>query len=90
MPLIPQIQQFAEGSTPNPPIDNGMTVPNELDIFFRNENEFLPPGKTFKDLTEQEKKDLINKYRFDVYRPGQYQGITGIIGGNRMGIGDLE
>ena len=58
-------------------IDTYDSVPKEFNIFFRSENQFLPEGKTFDDLTEEEKKDVQNKYRFDPYRPGVYQGITG-------------
>lgn len=60
------------------PIPNGQDVPKEGDIFFRDENDFLPPGKTFDTLTEQEKKDLRNKYRFSPMRPGEYQSMTGM------------
>lgn len=62
------------------PIPNGQDLPKEMDIFFRNEAEFLPAGKTFNDLTLKEKIELRNKYRFDPFRPGVYQGITGLGG----------
>ena len=53
-------------------------IPYELDIFYRSEGSFLPEGKTFKDLTKEELKQLKNQYRFSPFRPGIYQGITGI------------
>ena len=38
----------------------------------------LPEGKTLADLTEKEKKRILNRYRFSGYKPGAYQTITGI------------
>ena len=58
-------------------IDTYDGVPKEFNIFYRSENQFLPPGKTFDDLTEEEKIEVQAKYRFDPYRPGLYQSITG-------------
>jgi hypothetical protein len=70
---------FQPDLVPRPdPIPNGQDIPKDEDIFFRDETDFLPEGKKFEDLTEQEKKDLKNKYRFDPMRPGIYQGITGM------------
>jgi len=60
------------------PIFNVEVIPKELDIFWRTDNEFLPEGKTFDDLTEEEKEELRAKYRFDPLRPGIYQTITDI------------
>ena len=40
----------------------------------------LPKGKTLNDLTPEEKKRLMDKYRFSGYRPGAYQMITGTDG----------
>lgn len=51
---------------------------DQLDIFFRDESEFLPEGKTWADLTEEEKALVKARYRFDPMRPGMYQGITGL------------
>ena len=53
-------------------------IPKAMDIFFRAESSFLPEGKTFKTLTEEESLLLKSRYRFSPYRPGTYQGITGI------------
>lgn len=55
-------------------------VPKEFDIFYRTESEFLPPGKTFADLTPEERKKVSNQYRFDGLKPGLYQAITGFCG----------
>ena len=51
---------------------------NEMDIFYRAEESFLPEGKTWADLTEKEIAEIRSRYRFDPLRPGTYQGITGI------------
>ena len=69
---------MADSSPDQPPIPNGQDIPKDLDIFFRNEADFLPPGKTFKDLTPEEMRVLQSQYRFSPYRPGQYQNITGM------------
>ena len=45
------------------PIFNPQEIPKEMDIFYKNENDFLPPGKTFKDLTPEEQRVLQNQYR---------------------------
>ena len=55
-------------------------VPKEFDIFYRTESEFLPGGKTFADLTPEEREKVRNQYRFDPLKPGCYQGITGFSG----------
>ena len=49
--------------------------------FLRTESDFLPDGKHFEDLSQDEKDALRDSYRFDPYRPGLKQGITNI--GNR-------
>jgi len=59
------------------PIETNEEIPKELNIFFRSENAFLPEGKTLADLTSDELKQLRAKYRFDPYKPGLYQTITG-------------
>ena len=64
---------------------NPEVIPNEMEIYWRDERYWLPEGKDFKDLTEEELKDLQNKYRFDPLRPGQYQGITGMSTSNGRG-----
>jgi hypothetical protein len=58
-------------------IDPYDDVPDEMNIFKRVESQFLPEGKDFSDLTREELKCLKNKYRFDYYKPGVYQAITG-------------
>lgn len=59
-------------------VSSGDEIPKDLDIFYRAESSFLPPGKKFSDLTEQEITEIKNRYRFDPLRPGIYQGITGL------------
>jgi hypothetical protein len=54
-----------------------MEVPNELNIFMRTEASFLPPGKTWNDLTPEERQEVELKYRFSSFVPGMYQTITG-------------
>ena len=65
-------------------------VSEDNDIFFWIENHFLPEGKTFDDLTDTEKEELRQKYRFDPYRPGIYKGIRYmapiILGRTRSGV----
>lgn len=50
---------------------------DELDLFFRDESQFLPPGKTWAELSPEERKLQQDRYRFDPLKPGMYQGITG-------------
>jgi hypothetical protein len=57
-------------------VDTYDDVSREMDIFQRSEEQFLPPGKDFKDLTPKELEHLKRRYRFDYYKPGVYQGIT--------------
>ena len=52
-------------------------IPDEMNIFFRDIDSFIPEGKTFDELTDDEKSKVQNRYRFDPLRPGIYQGITG-------------
>jgi len=60
-------------------VSNNQDLPkNELDIFYRNINEFIPEGKTWETMTKEEKEKVRLQYRFDYMRPGQYQGITGL------------
>ena len=83
MPLL-KLQEFNFMSPDTPDtVPNNQDVPKELDVYARSETDFLPPGKTFKDLTPEELKLVQDKYRFDVLKPGIYQGITGRVkGGN--------
>jgi len=68
------------------PIFNVDSVPKEMDIFSRSEQEFLPEGKTFADLTPQEEARLRSQYRFSPFRPGIYQTLTGMSGTGRGGM----
>ena len=52
-------------------------IPKELDIYYRTEADFLPPGKTFADLTPEEREKLRNQYRFDPLKPGMQQTLSG-------------
>jgi hypothetical protein len=61
------------------PVDTNSETPNELAIFQITESQLLPEGKTFDDLTDQEKALLKNRYRFIPFKPGKYQEITGYI-----------
>jgi len=63
-------------------VDTYSDVAGSMDVFQRSEEQFLPPGKTFEDLTPEELAQLKRQYRFDYYKPGVYQGITGL--GNMM------
>ena len=63
-----------------PKVSNSQDIPKEMDIFFRKETAFLPPGKTFEDLTPEELKDVMDKYKYSYFKPGIYQGITGLTG----------
>lgn len=38
----------------------------------------IPKGVKFEDLPEDEKKRIMNRYRFSGYKPGAYQMISGI------------
>jgi len=53
-------------------------IPKEMDIFYRDITAFIPEGKTWDDLTDQEKDEIKLKYKFDPMRPGYYQGISGL------------
>jgi len=67
-----------DGPPEDPAVFEVGMVPGEMNIFMKTESYFLPEGKTWEDLTHEERKELQNKYRFSPYRPGVYQGITGI------------
>lgn len=70
--------EFTADVKPDPvTIPNNQDLPKEMDIFYKAEVDFLPPGKTLKDLTPEELALLQSQYRFSPYRPGMYQGITG-------------
>ena len=53
--------------------------PKDLDIY---DNFVVPdwvdPTKKFSDLTPQQQKEVLDAYRFSGFRPGLYQGITGL------------
>ena len=69
---------FIPHSTASKSIPNNQDLPKEMDIFYKDESEFIPEGKTLSDLTPEELEDLKNKYKFSPLRPAIYQGITGI------------
>jgi len=68
---------FIPDDTPPDPIFNPQVIPKELEIYYQSEADFLPPGKTFADLTPEEAKMLQSQYRFSPYRPGYYQTLSG-------------
>ena len=70
------------GDTPPGSTFNPEVIPRSMDIFYRTERSFLPEGKDFEDLTEDELARVRSRYRFSPLRPGMYQAITGI-GGRR-------
>lgn len=66
-------------SAPVRGVPNNQDIPrDEMDIFEKLPKDFLPEGKTFNDLTPEEKRFLQSQYRFSPYRPGTYQAVTGI------------
>lgn len=74
MPLMSLANLVAEHTvSPNQDIPK-----DEMDVFFRSESSFLPEGKTWDELTEEEIAAIKSRYRFDPMRPGTYQGITGL------------
>ena len=78
MPLL-ELAEFIPGDPPrDTPVFNVEVIPKEMDIFFRAESDFLPPGKTFADLTPAEIETMKHQYRFSPLRPGIYQTLTGI------------
>ena len=59
-------------------IFNPEVIPEELEIYFKAEIEFLPPGKkSLAELTPEELRVLQNQYRFSPYRPGIPQTLSG-------------
>lgn len=80
MSALFQQLDFIKASPPREENNIIADIPKELDIFYRDEEWFLPEGKTFADLTEQEKADLRQKYRFSPMRPGIYQTLSGFQG----------
>ncbi|GEM_PF-4554323 len=67
----------ADSDPAQPTVPNVQDIPKEFDIFYKSVADFLPPGKTFKDLTPEEAYILVNQYRFSPFFPGIYQAITG-------------
>ena len=60
------------------PIDNNQEIPKEMNIFYSSLSSFIPPGKTWEQLTPWEQQEIKDKYRFSPLKPGIYQGITGL------------
>lgn len=58
-------------------VETSSDIPKEFAIFARTENQFLPPGKTWADLTPEELIIARGRYRFDPFKPGIYQSISG-------------
>ena len=80
-----KLQEFDFMSPDRPDtVPNNQDVPKELDVYCRFESDFLPPGKTLKDLTPEELKMVQDKYRFDYFRPGIYGVITGRTKGSNI------
>jgi hypothetical protein len=77
--FLKKLSKFqAVASTPDI-VQNNQDIPTgEMEIFYKTEAEFLPEGKTFADLTEDELNALRAKYRFSPMRPSSYQNITGL------------
>jgi hypothetical protein len=70
------LQQFSP-HVPDNKVETLDAISKDMDIFFRDESEFLPLGKTWNDLSPEEKKLAKERYRFDPMRPGIYQTMTG-------------
>ena len=68
-------------------VNTSQEIPKEMDIFYRQIYAFIPEGKTWADLTEEEKKIIEDQFRFDPLKPGVYQGITGITSGGNGIVG---
>ena len=69
---------FRGWNPPPEPVFDPEIIPEEMDIFYKDQASFLPEGKTFDNLTPQEEIAVRTQYRFSPFRPGQYQGITGM------------
>ncbi|MCK9434954.1 MAG: hypothetical protein M0R32_09080 [Candidatus Cloacimonetes bacterium] len=54
---------------------NDLTIRDLFDL-----KKELPEGVDFESLSDEEKKKFKNRYRFSGYKPGLYQGITGLGG----------
>ena len=86
--VIPFMYKMPEAILVNPPlenqscdskVDNYADIPKgEMDIFYKEFNQFIPVGKQWDDLTNEEKEIVKNKYRFSPLIPSTYQGITGL------------
>jgi len=75
------LYDFVEFSgAPPSKVEPASVVPKEFDIYYKDESQFLPEGKTFNELTPEEEQRLKSQYRFSPYKPGTYQGITAIGG----------
>jgi len=68
---------FNPNLKPREPVELNDEIPKELEIFYQAEKEFLPEGKDFEDLTEEELETLKNRYRFAALKPGVNQTISG-------------
>jgi len=77
MPLYNPMDEFRVENPRSAPVSLASEIPKDMDIFYRSFDNFIPEGKTLADLTPAELKTIRDRYRFDPYRPGVYQGITG-------------
>jgi hypothetical protein len=75
----PHLNPIGTVNSDSEKVDTYACVPKgDMDVFQRSIEQFLPLGKTFEDLTDKEKEQIKRQYRFDYYKPGVYQGITGL------------
>ena len=78
LPFQPDVTNYPDKTIYKPnAIDIPSNVPKELAVYCRTEEQFLPLGKTWSDLTPEEMELAKKRYRFDPFKPGIYQGITG-------------
>ena len=75
--LLPLLPYVARTPADDESIFKEGAIPKELDVFYRDEAYFLPEGKTFADLTDEEMAALRSKYRFSPLKPGLNQAISG-------------
>ena len=58
-------------------VENNSEIPESLDIYFKTLESFIPKGKKWDDLSQEEREEVKNKYRFSPMTPGMYQTLTG-------------
>lgn len=77
---IKEMEPFTPAVPDTTVVFNVGEIPEELDVFYRAEHDFLPEGKDFSELTKEEMDELRSRHRFSPFKPGIYQGITGLGG----------